>query len=117
MITSWMPRLLQVSVLCVMLAIAMAGALRAGEIKGLVIDEARRARMSQGMRAEQTSKHTARIYVGGGQGERGTVACVCKGQGSGCLLSILNDALFCKNSGCSDCKIEVKPSKLIKTPQ
>ena len=117
MITSWVPRLVQVSVLCVMLGVAIAGASRAGEIRGVIVDESGRARMSPGMRAVQTSKNTARIFVGGGQGERGTVACVCKGQGSGCLLSILNDALFCKNTGCSDCRIESKPSQLIKTPQ
>lgn len=113
--TLWLLSLACVGGLCVMLSIALADPSKASEIRGVVIDKSGRVRMSQGLRAERTTMNTARIFVGGGQGERGTVACVCKGRGSGCLLSIINDALFCKNSGCSDCKIEVKPTKPVKT--
>jgi hypothetical protein len=112
-VITWVPRLILLGGLCSMLAIAIIGPLRAGEIKGLVIDEAGRARISHGMQAEQTSKHTARIF-GGGQGETGSVACVCKGTGAGCSLEIIHQRIFCKNTGCSDCKIEVKPTKPIK---
>ena len=70
-----------------MLAIAIAGSLRAAEIKGLVIDDAGRALLLQGMQAEQTSKNTARIFSGG-QEEMATVACVCKGTSSGCSLDL-----------------------------